>query len=414
MSTAERPPTMEPAPGGGPVEEIEKPSPLHPLKALSQGDLGSVRVLIGLAVVWTIFQLTVSDGIFLGAENLSKLALQIAAVGTISIGIVLVLLLGEIDLSVGSVSGFCAATMAVLAEKHGWSPYMAILAAIVLGASIGAFHGVMITYFELPAFVVTLAGLIGWQGAQLWVLGETGTVGLPFGGTIRNIANTFYSDAFGWILAAVVIALVIASSLRSRSQRAAQGLNPGDIRIFAIRTIAISVGLLAAVWKFNGYKGVPLAVLIFVALVGIFAFITEKTRFGRYIYAVGGNEEAARRAGIKTRGIKIAVFALCSALAATGGVLAAARLGSVGLDSGGSDLLLLAIAGPVVAGTSLFGGRGSVWSALTGGLVMGSIASGMLLLELSDATRFMITGAVLLGAVTIDAAAGKRRKTVTR
>ena len=414
MSTAERPPDTEPALAGGPTEEIEKPSPLQPLKALSQGELGSVRVLIGLAVVWTVFQITVDDGIFLGAENLSKLALQIAAVGTISIGIVLVLLLGEIDLSVGSVSGFCAGIMAVLAEKHDWSPVLAIVAAIGAGALIGTFHGFMITYFDLPSFVVTLAGLIGWQGALLWVLGDTGTVGLPFGGTIRNIANTFYSDAFGWILAVVLIGLLIAGSMYGRRKRAAQGLDPGDIRIFAIRVVAISAAIVAAVWKFNGYKGVPLAVLILLALVGLFAFLTERTKFGRYVYAVGGNEEAARRAGIKTKRIKIMVFALASALAATGGVLAAARLGSVGLDSGGSDLLLLAIAGPVVAGTSLFGGRGSVWSALTGGLVMGSIASGMLLLELSEATRFMITGAVLLAAVTIDAAAGKRRQTVTR
>jgi D-xylose transport system permease protein len=411
MTTAQEPRTGG---DGAAPEEIEKPSPFQPLKALSQGDLGSVRVLIGLAVVWIVFQIKVEGGIYLGAENLSKLALQIAAVGTISIGIVLVLLLGEIDLSVGSVSGFCSATMAVLAEQHGWAPATAIAAAIVLGLAGGAFHGFMITYFDLPSFVVTLAGLIGWQGAQLWVLGDTGTVSLPFGGTIRNIANTFYSDAFGWILAVLVIAGLIATSLYGRRKRISKGLEPGDIRIFVIRTVAVSVAVLAAVWKFNGYKGVPLAVLIFLGLVGIFAFITDKTRFGRYIYAVGGNEEASRRAGIKTARIKIIVFALCSGLAAAGGVLAAARLGSVGLTSGGSDLLLLAIAGPVVAGTSLFGGRGSVWSALTGGLVMGSIASGMLLLELSDATRFMITGAVLLAAVTIDAAAGKRRATVTR
>jgi D-xylose transport system permease protein len=336
-------------------------------------------------------------------------------VGLVSIGIVLVLLLGEIDLSVGAVSGLAAAIMAVLNVKHGWSPYLAIAAAVAAGALIGLFQGLVVTFFGIPSFVVTLAGLIAWQGAQLKVLGETGSVNLPIPGTITDIAFTFYSDTFGIVLAVLGIAVVWGTGFNKRRKRSAAGLDPGDIRMFLLKSVAVTAAILWAVLGvFNADRGIPLAPLIFLALVIIFAFLMGRTRFGRLVYAVGGNEEATRRAGIKTKSVKVAVFVLASGLAATGGVLLASRLQAVGQDTAGGDFLLLAIAGPVVAGVSLFGGRGTIWAALLGALVMGSISNGMDLLELDSPTKFIITGGVLLAAVILDAATSRKSATATR
>jgi D-xylose transport system permease protein len=333
----------------------------------------------------------------------------------VSIGITLVLFLGEIDLSVGSVAGLAAAITGVLSVKNGWSPELAIAAAIAAGAVIGLIQGFFVTFFGIPSFVVTLAGLIAWQGAQLKVLGETGSVNLPIPGTITDIAFTYYSDMFGTILAVVAIAVVWGTGLNLRRKRSAAGLDPGDIKLFVLKNAAITVAILWAVFGvFNAHRGIPLAPLIFLSLVIIFALLMSRTRFGRVVYAVGGNEEAARRAGIKTKGVKLAVFTLASALAATGGVLLASRLQAVGQDTAGGDFLLLAIAGPVVAGVSLFGGRGTIWAALLGALVMGSISNGMDLLELDSPTKFMITGGVLLAAVVLDAATTKRSPGASR
>jgi D-xylose transport system permease protein len=422
MSETQAPAPEEPtAPPGAPAtvaggEELERPGVFsHPLRALREGELGEVRVLIALALIWIFFQARVEDGIFLEAQNLTNLSLQIAAVGTVSIGVTLILFLGEIDLSVGSVAGLCAAIMAVLSVKNGWDPYLAIAAALAAGALIGLFQGLVVTFFGIPSFVVTLAGLIAWQGAQLKVLGETGTVNLPFPGTITDIAFTFYSDTVGIVLVVIGIAVVWGTGLNKRRKRTAAGLDPGDIRLFVLKAGAITVAILWAVLGvFNANRGVPLAPLIFLALVIVFAFITQRARFGRLVYAVGGNEEAARRAGIKTKRVKVAVFTLASTLAAAGGVLLASRLQAVGQDTAGGDFLLLAIAGPVVAGVSLFGGRGTIWAALLGALVMGSISNGMDLLELDSPTKFIITGGVLLAAVVLDAATSRRSPSATR
>jgi D-xylose transport system permease protein len=396
-------------------EALERPDVRNPLRALAEGELGSVRVLLALALIWAIFQIKVQGGIYLDPQNLTNLSLQIAAVGTVSIGIVLILLLGEIDLSVGSVAGLCASIAAVLSVKNGWDPKLAIVAAIAAGTAIGLFHGLIVTFFGIPSFVVTLAGLIAWQGAQLKVLGATGTINLPTPGTITDLANTYYSKSVGWIIALITIGAYVASALYGRRARIAAGLEPGDIRLFIGRMVVVAAAILLTIGVvFNRHRGVPLSPLIFVSLVAIFAFITERTLFGRHIFAVGGNEEAARRAGIKTMRIKVAVFMLASSLAAVGGILLAARNLSVGQSTPSSDFLLLAIAGPVVAGVSLFGGRGTVWAALLGGLVMGSISNGMDLLALQAADKFMITGGVLLAAVVLDAATSRRRKAVTR
>jgi D-xylose transport system permease protein len=372
------------------------------LQRIRTGDLGSLRVLILLAIIWTIFQSQESR--FLSSVNLVNLSLQITAVGLISVGVVLVLLLGEIDLSVGAVSGLTASIVAVLSVKHGWSPVAAILVGIGAGAAIGTFQGFISTKFGIPTFVVTLAGLLGWQGAQLKVLGETGTVNL-LPGLLTDLAGKFLSDTVGWVIALAGIALYGGLTVLGRQRRVAAGLIAPAPALIGIRIAAVAIAALVAVYVVNQDRGVPIAALILIGFVAFFDFLTRRTRFGRHIYAVGGNTEAARRAGINVVRVRVAVFALASSMAAVGGIMAASRLLAVNQSSGGSDLLLLSIAGPVIAGTSLFGGRGNVWSALLGALVIGSISNGMDLLGYTSPTKFMVTGAVLLGAVVLDSAA---------
>jgi D-xylose transport system permease protein len=399
MSTA--PPAETPEQASSQFDEVGTQVGLlsgGPLAILAR--LGALRVFLVLGLIWLIFQTQTST--FLTSFNLTNLVLQIAGVGTISIGVTLILFLGEIDLSVGAVSGLAAAVMAVLNVKHGWGPVPAILGGLAVGAAIGALNGFFVTRFHIPSFVVTLAGLLAWQGAILQVLGSTGTVNLS-DPTITGLANTYYSDTFGWVLGLGAIAVYGASGFLERLRRTRAGLAPPSLRNFIIRWVFVAAGVIATVMVLNSDRGIPLAGLILIGLCALFVFITERTMFGRHVYAVGGNDEASRRSGIRVTRVRMLVFILASTLAAAGGILLASRLLAVNQSSGGSDLLLLAIAGPVIAGTSLFGGRGSVWGALLGALVIGSIANGMDLLSLSSAVRFMITGGVLLVAVVIDA-----------
>jgi D-xylose transport system permease protein len=381
------------------------------LRRFIQGDLASLRVVLGLVVIWLIFQS--QNDRFLSAENLTNLMLQITAVGLISIGIVFVLLLGEIDLSVGAVSGLAAAVVAVLNVKHGWSPYLAIAAGIFVGAAIGFLQGFVFSRFVVPSFVVTLAGLLAWQGALLQVLGSTGSINIT-DSKITGLANTFYSDAVGWIMALVVIGIYAGVVLAGHRRRVAAGLAGEGIGPLALRIAGVALITIVVVAILNSDRGVPLALLILLAFVFGLEYVARRTRFGRHVYAVGGNAEAARRAGIRVDSIRVAVFALAGTMAAIGGIFAASRLLAVNQSSGGSELLLLAIAGPVIAGTSLFGGRGAVWTALLGALVIGSISNGMDLLALSSAVKFMVTGGVLLVAVLIDAIARQQRQQAGR
>jgi D-xylose transport system permease protein len=376
---------------------------------LARGELSSVRVLIVIAVIWTIFQL--QNDRFLTAVNLTNLTLQIAAIGTISVGVVLVLLLGEIDLSVGAVSGLAAGVMAVLNVKHGWNADLAILAGLMTGALIGLFNGFMVTFFRIPSFVVTLAGLLAWQGALLYVLGDTGTINLP-PGHITDLAGTFYGAGVGYAIATIVTAATLGTGLLERRRRQRAGLETDPLAGIVVRTVIVGAASFIAVSVLDSDRGIPLSVLILLAFCGFFAWVTTRTRFGRHLFAVGGNAEASRRAGIPIDRVRIAAFTLCSTLAAAGGILAASRLIAVNQSSGSGDVLLLAIAGPVIAGTSLFGGRGTIWSALLGAVVIGSISNGMDLLGLDSDIKFMITGAVLLVAVTIDALARRQRERV--
>jgi D-xylose transport system permease protein len=402
-TAAPTPPPTEPDPTAAAAPKASLPTSGRDfLNRVRTGDLGSMRVLILLAIVWAIFQSQESR--FLSSTNIVNLSLQITAVALISVGVVLVLLLGEIDLSVGAVSGVCSAIVAVLSVKHGWSPVAAIIAGLAVGAAIGTFQGFISTRFGIPTFVVTLAGLLGWQGLQLKVLGETGTVNLN-PGLLTDLAGKFLSHGVGWIIAIVCVVLFALATMRGQQRRAKAGLSAPPMALIAIRIGAVAVAAFLFVYVVNQDRGVPVAVLILLAFVAAFDFMTRRTRFGRHIYAVGGNMEAARRAGIAVFRVRVVVFALASTMAAVGGIMAASRLLAVNQSSGGSDLLLNSIAGPVIAGTSLFGGRGNVWSALLGALVIGSISNGMDLLAYTSATKFMVTGAVLLGAVVLDSAA---------
>jgi len=380
-------------------------------RRVSQGEIGSLPVVVGLLLIAIVFQSLNPN--FLTPRNLTNLVLQIAAMGTISVGVVLVLLLGEIDLSIGAVSGLCAAVMTVLNVKTGLPGALAVGAGLLLGAGIGGLQGVWVTRFRVPSFVVTLAGLLGWQGVLLYVLGDTGTVNLT-DPAITNLAGIFLGRGLGWLIGTVAIAVFLASLARRHRRRVAAGLAVGTRGGLVGRIVVVVGGILVAIAILDADRGVPLAVLILLGLVVFFDYVTKRTRFGRHVFAVGGNAEAARRAGIGVDRVRVAVFTLSATLAACGGILAASRLLAVNQSSGSGDVLLNAIAAAVIGGTSLFGGRGTIWSALLGALVIGSISNGMDLLALASSVKFMITGGVLLAAVTIDAVSRRGRQAAGR
>ena len=390
--------------------EVEQPG-RDLVRRFVQGDLAALRVVIILVVIWAIFYS--QEERFLSSVNLTNLMLQATAVGLVAVGVVLVLLLGEIDLSVGAVSGLCSAIMAVLVEQNGWSPYLGIAAGVLAGTAIGLFQGSVFTRFGIPSFVVTLAGLLAWPGAQLEVLGETGTVNIN-NPKITGLTSTFYSDTVGWIFAVLAIAAFAAITLLGRQRRLRAGLSAPPLSTLVVRIVLVAVVVLVAIWVLNDDRGLPLAVLILLGFVLLFVYMTTRTTFGRHIFAVGGNAEAARRAGISITRVRVIVFMISSTMAAIGGIMAASRLLAVNQSSGAGDFLLLAIAAPVIAGTSLFGGRGSVWDALLGALVIQSISNGMDLLGYETAVKFMVTGAVLLAAVIIDAIARRQRQAAGR
>jgi D-xylose transport system permease protein len=377
-------------------------------RRIKAGELGSMPVVIGLIVIWIVFQLL--DSNFLSSENLSNLATQMAATGTIALGIVLVLLLGEIDLSVGSVAGVTSAILAVLNVNHGMAAVPAIAIALLAGLTIGLIQGLFFTRVGVPTFVVTLAGLIGWQGLQLAVLGDQGTINFPFNGGVAKLANTFYVAEVGYTIAIAIAIVVAITGFVGMRRRLAAGLSAPSPVSIVVRAVLVGIALSVVVAVMNGYRGVPLSLLIFGGLVAIFDYMLRRTVFGRQIFAVGGNAEAARRSGINVRRVQVSVMMICSMMAAAGGVLAASRLFAVNQSSGASDVLLNAIAAAVIGGTSLFGGRGSAYSALLGILVIQSITNGMLLLSLGADVRFMITGVVLLAAVSLDAFARRGQR----
>ena len=376
-------------------------------RRIGSGEVGSLPVILGIVLIWAVFDFLNPN--FLSPRNLTNLTVQITDIGIVSTGIVLVLLLGEIDLSVGSVYGLGSAVMAVLNVKHGWSAVPAVAAGVVTGTLIGTLHGFWFTRFRIPSFVVTLAGLLAWLGAQLLVLGETGTINI-YDKSIDQLAGRFFDPSVGWVLAAGVVVILAVDLFIRRRRRTAAGLPPNGLLGDLTRFVVIAAVVLAATAVLAGDRGVPLALLILLGFIVGFDIVTTRTRFGRHIFAVGGNAEAARRAGISVNSIRIAVFAVCGTMAAAGGIMGASRLFAVNYSSGSGDVLLNAIAAAVIGGTSLFGGRGTVWSALTGALVIGSINNGLALLSVSADIKYMITGGVLLAAVTIDAVARQGRQ----
>jgi D-xylose transport system permease protein len=387
------------------------------VRRLTRGDIGSLPILLGLVVIAAIFQ--IANRHFLSPLNLTNLLVQISAVGTISVGVVLVLLIGEIDLSVGAVSGVTAGVMAVLSAKMLWPGPAAVAVGILAGLAIGLFQGSWFAKIHVPSFVVTLAGYLGWQGALLYVLGSTGTINLN-DPVIVGLANTRTPVNVGWAIAVLIVIVYAWSLLSERARRTGLGLEATPVASAVGRIAIVAVAVLAAVALMNvnrnpdrtgpAIRGVPTAIVILLAFIVIFDLILRRTRFGRAVFAVGGNVEAARRAGINVDRLRIVIFGLSSGLAACGGILAGSRLLAVNQSSGSGDVLLNAIAAAVIGGTSLFGGRGSTWSALLGALVIGAIANGMDLLAFASSVKFMVTGVVLLLAVTVDAFGHARRE----
>ncbi|MGO1975187.1 MAG: sugar ABC transporter permease [Propionibacteriaceae bacterium] len=380
------------------------------LRSIRDGDLGFLPVIIGLVIIAVIFQ--VLNPVFLSSTNLVNLTLDSAAVGIIALGIVFVLLLGEIDLSVGSVSGFTGATAAVLFVRQEWSLPLALLAACLVACLIGLLYGVLLTQFGMPSFVASLSGLLAFLGLQLAILGDQGSVNLPFDSALVQFAQLAFLPAWlSYALAAVFAIGVLLTRLDRRRRRMRANLSSPPLPLLIAGSAFLLVALEFAFWYLNRTRGVGWMLIFFLALVLVANYALNRTKWGRSVRAVGGNREAARRAGINVTLVYWSSFILCSLLAGVGGLLAAGRLASANLSSGTGDVNLNAIAAAVIGGTSLFGGRGSAISALLGTLVIASIANGLTLLNLESSWRFVITGIVLAVAVGIDSLARRSRAT---
>ena len=378
------------------------------LDRVRSGDLGALPVVVGLVIICTVFQTL--NPVFLSSNNLVNLLYDSSTVGVISLGIVCILMVGEIDLSVGSVSGFSSALVGVLWVNAGWPVGLAIIAALVAGAAIGLVYSALFNRFGMPSFVATLAGLLAVLGLQLYLLGASGSINLPYGSAMVNFGQSlFIPHIIAYVIVVLAAGISFFTGLRTAARRRQAGLSAQSLNRLLARTAVIVVLLAVIVFYLNQDRGVPWMFGLFVGLVIATDYALTRTTWGRWITAVGGNREAARRAGINIRRIYASAFVLCSTLAALGGVLASARLASASQQAGTGDVNLNAIAAAVIGGTSLFGGRGSAYSALLGIIVIQAIASGLTLLDLSSSLRYMITGGVLAVAVIVDALARRSR-----
>ena len=372
------------------------------LKRISSSRLGSVLpVGLALVAIWAYFGLT--EPAFLSPRNFYYLFMQSSVVGTLAVGITIVLLIGDIDLSVAATSGVCAAILAVLTTNLGIPAPISCLVALVAGATIGVFQGIMSALVGIPSFVVTLAGLLGFQGLMLKILGIHGAINVrdPF---VRGVTTTTLPVELGWAAVAVCTVFFAWSVWKNRKKRLRLSLEVNSqlsdfTKVFLFAVFAVSV-----VATLNSYRGVPLVVIILLILTFFLGWVTTSTPFGRSLFAVGGNAESARRAGISLKGVKIAAFGIVGFMAATGGIVGASRYASVSFNAfAGGPLLLEAIGAAVIGGTSLFGGRGSVWNAILGALVIGSLGNGLDLSGAGAADKLMFSGGILLLAVSIDA-----------
>jgi ABC-type xylose transport system permease subunit len=378
------------------------------LSRLRDGELGSLPVVLGLVVIVVLFQLL--NPRFLAPSNLVNLTLQAAPLGVIALGTVVVLLVAQIDLSVGSVSGLASAVVGVCAMRFGWPMIAGVGAAIVAGAAIGAFYGFLLTRFGVPSFLITLAGLLAFLGVQLAVLGPSGSINIPFSDPLVQFANTWFLPPWVAYLIVGVAALGVLGAGLARRGRRMRALLPAEHpSVTIVKAAALLVALSAVVWYLALDRGTAVMPLLFLLLVVALSYLLRRTRWGRSVFAVGGNVDAARRAGLPVTRTLVTAFVICSALAALGGVLSAARLGSATTLTGSADTNLNAIAAAIIGGTSLFGGRGGAWSAVLGVLVISAISSGLTLLNLDSSVRYMITGAVLLLAVVVDSLSRRSR-----
>jgi len=378
------------------------------ISKVRSGDIGSLPIVVGLILIWGIIQGLNSS--FLSSRNLVNLATQCAADGVIAVGVVLVLLVAQIDLSVGSMSGVASAVLGIGLTSLGWPLPLAIAIALLIGVAVGAVYAVIFVRFNVPSFVVTLAGLLALLGLQLEILGKHGSINLPFQSAIVGfMQRMFVPDALSYLLGALAVALFVGSRLARARRRRAASLSSGSLTGLLVKATLLFVALEFGCWYLNRSRGVSLPFMLLVVLVMVVDLLLKRTKWGRAVYAVGGSVEAARRAGIKLWPVYLSVFVLCSMLASLGGLMSAGRLSAASISSGTGDTNLNAIAAAVIGGTSLFGGRGNAYSALLGIVVIESIANGLTLLSLTSAVRFMITGGVLMIAVIVDSMARRSR-----
>ncbi len=384
------------------------------VEAWKEGDVGVMPVVVALILITVVFYKVNSN--FLTAGNFTNLMTQMAAVTTIAIGVVFVLLIGEIDLSIGYMSGIAGVVVAKLQypdsswEVHG---VLAIAIAVLVVALIGLFQGSFVAIIGVPSFVVTLAGLLFWQGAIQYTIGDQGVIVID-DSLINNVANYFFSDTAGYLIAAIVSGLFLLATLAGVISRRRHGIYTDNLVLVTAKIVGLAAIAFGVVYWANQERGFPVAFLLVIVLLVLFTWLAERTTFGRHVYAVGGNAEAARRAGINVRNIRLIVFMISGAMAGLGGVILASRLNSVDLNAGGGTLLLDAIAAAVIGGTSLFGGRGRVISALMGALVISTLANGIDLAGWNSAIKFMATGAILLAAVTLDTLLRRRQQRAGR
>ncbi|WP_431911260.1 sugar ABC transporter permease [Nonomuraea jabiensis] len=379
------------------------------------GDMGALPAVLGLVVLCTVF--AVARPAFVTSINFANLFTQGAAITLIAMGLVFVLLLGEIDLSAGFASGVCAAVLAVTLTSLGLPWYVCVLAAIVTGVIIGTVLGTLVAKVGIPSFVVTLAAFLAFQGLVL-VLVQEGTNISIRDSVIVAIANKNLPPWLGWALYAACVAVFAGVQLLRARKRTKRGLTADPMSLIAARVGALAVLAGLAVYVLNlersrnpalvSLTGVPIVVPIILVLLVAWTLVLRRTAFGRHLYAVGGNTEAARRAGIPVDRIKISAFVICSSMAAVGGIVAASRASSVDPNTGGSSVLLYAVGAAVIGGTSLFGGKGRVLDAVLGGAVVAVIENGMGLMGYGASVKYLVTGSVLLLAAGVDALARKR------
>ncbi|MGI5328996.1 sugar ABC transporter permease [Actinomadura nitritigenes] len=410
MSDLTTAPPVEQAPPGEPQDRGLRAALAGTADRVRGGDLGVWPVVAGLVVIWTVMQIL--NPVFLSSANLVNLAMECVPVGVIALGVVFMLLVGQIDLSVGSISGLSAAVTAVLFVDHGMPAVVALVAAAAAGCLIGWFYAQVFNRLGVPSFVITLAGLLGFLGLQLWILGAKGSINLPFDSWLVTFAQLDFVPAWlAYVLvAAGAGALYWTGHARAAARRRA-GLPATTEQTLVLRSAVLLAGLAVAVWYLSRDRGVGWMFVLFLGLVLATHYVLSRTKYGKSVYAVGGNVEAARRAGINVKAVYSSAFVVCTTLAAVGGILAAARLAASNQSSGGGDVNLNAIAAAVIGGTSLFGGRGNAFAALLGIVVIQSISSGLTLLNLDSSYRFMVTGAVLLLAVALDSVARRSRRT---